>query len=228
MKVGSRHNMSKQNRVKAFIFDMDGTIVNNTPYHTKAWLQFLSKYNIHINEEALYSRIFGVSKEIMPRFFGKDLEPGSNVSLVNEKEALYRDLYKDIIEELNGLKHLLQIAKEKNIAVAMATMSDIPNINFIVDKLGIRSSFDMIAGAEQITRGKPHPEIYQLVLSTLKINPEEAIVFEDSHGGVLSARAAGIKVIGICTTHSKEQFKEWGVDICINDFEEYIDNYMNE
>ena len=89
-------------------------------------------------------------------------------------------------------------------------MSDLQNISFIVDKLGIRSSFDMIAGAEQITKGKPHPEIYELVLSTLKINAEDAIVFEDSQGGVLSAKAAGIKVIGICTTHSKEQFKEWG------------------
>ena len=220
--------MSKSNQIKAFIFDMDGTIVNNTPYYTKAWLQFLSKYNIQIKEEELYPKIFGSSEEIMPRFFGKDLSAERNIKLSNEKEELYRNLYKDIIEELRGLKHLLQIAKKKNIAVALATMSDLQNISFIIDKLGIRSSFDIIAGAEQITRGKPHPEIYQFVLTTLKINAEDAIVFEDSQGGVLSAKAAGIKVIGICTTHSKEQFKEWGVDICINDFEEYIDNYMNE
>ena len=220
--------MSKPIHVKAFIFDMDGTIVNNIPYHTKAWLQFLSKYNINIKEEELHPKIFGVSEEIMPRFFGKDLSPERNISLGNEKEELYRNLYKDIIEELRGLKDLLEIARKKNIAVALATMSDLQNISFIVDKLGIRSSFDMIAGAEQITKGKPHPEIYELVLSTLKINAEDAIVFEDSQGGVLSAKAAGIRVIGICTTHTKEQFKEWGVDVCINDFEEYIDNYMNE
>ena len=92
---------------------MDGTIVNNTPYHTKAWLQFLSKYNINIKEEELYPKIFGVSEEIMPRFFGKDLSPERNISLGNEKEELYRNLYKDIIEELRGLKHLLQIARKK-------------------------------------------------------------------------------------------------------------------
>jgi beta-phosphoglucomutase len=221
-------NISKPNHTKAFIFDMDGTIVNNIPYHTKAWLQFLSKYNIHIEEHELYPKIFGVSKEIMPRFFGKDLSPERNIYLGNEKEELYRNLYKDIIEELRGLKHLLQIATKKNIAVALATMSDLQNISFIIDKLGMRSSFDIIVGAEHITKGKPHPEIYELVLSMLKINADDAIVFEDSQGGVLSAKAAGIKVIGICTTHSKEQFKEWGVDICINDFEEYIDNYINE
>jgi beta-phosphoglucomutase len=221
-------NMSKPIHIKAFIFDMDGTIVNNIPYHTKAWLQFLRKYNINIKEEELHPKIFGVSEEIMPRFFGKDLPPGRNISLGNEKEALYRNLYKDIIEELHGLKHLLQIAREKKIALALATMSDLQNTSFIVDKLGIRSSFDVIAGAEQITKGKPHPEIYELVLSTLKIKADEAIVFEDSQGGVLSAKAAGIKVIGICTTHSEEQFKEWGVDVCINDFEEYIDNHMSE
>ena len=124
--------------------------------------------------------------------------------------------------------HLIQIAKEKNIALALATMSDIQNVSFIIDTLGIRSSFDMIAGAEDITNGKPHPEIYELVLSSLKINALEALVFEDSQGGVLSAKAAGIEVIGICTTHSKEQFKKWGVNVCVNDFEEYITNYMND
>ena len=220
--------MSKSDQIKAFIFDMDGTIVNNTPYHTRAWLQFLSKYNIHIKEEELHSKIFGASEEIMPRFFGKDLSAEENTQLSNEKEELYRNLYKDIIEEVRGLKHLLQIAKKKDIAVALATMSDLQNVSFIVDKLGVRSSFNIIAGAEQIARGKPHPEIYQFVLAALKINAEDAIVFEDSQGGVLSAKAAGIKVIGICTTHTKEQFKEWEVDICINDFEEYIDNYINE
>ena len=214
--------------IKAFIFDMDGTIVNNIPYHTKAWLQFLRRYDIQIKEEELHPKIFGVSEEIMPRFFGRDLSAERNKSLGDEKEALYRNLYKDIIEELPGLTHLLQIAKKKNIAVALATMSDLQNISFIVDKLGLRSSFDLIAGAEQITKGKPHPEIYELVLSTLGLKPEDAIVFEDSQGGILSAKAAGIPVVGICTTHSKEQFKEWGVDVCVSDFEEYIDNYMNE
>ncbi|MEO8762697.1 MAG: HAD-IA family hydrolase [Ginsengibacter sp.] len=218
--------MNKQNHIKAFIFDMDGTIVNNTLYHTKAWLQFLNKYGISIKEEELHAKIFGASEEIMPRFFGKDLSRGRNVSLAGEKETLYRNLYKELIVELRGLSHLLRIAKRKKIAVALATMSDIHNISFIVDKLNIRSSFDMIAGAEQVTNGKPHPEIYELVLSTLKIKPAEAVVFEDSQGGVLSAIAAGIPVIGVCTTHSKEKFKEWGVDVCINDFEEYIGTYM--
>ncbi len=216
--------MKSEKQIKAFIFDMDGTIINNISYHTKAWLQFLSKYNINISEEELHPKIFGVTKEIMPRFFG-DINEDENKRLGDEKEELYRELYKDIIEAQPGLIKLLQIARKKNIALALATMSDIKNISFIIDKLNIRSSFDLIAGAEQVTNGKPHPEIYELVLSTLKIKPENAIVFEDSHGGVLSAKAAGIKVIGVCTTHSREQFKEWGVDECINNFEEYIGRY---
>ena len=214
--------------IQAFIFDMDGTIVNNIPYHTRAWLQFLRKYNIHIEEKDLYAKIFGVNEEIMPRFFGEDLSPERSISLGHEKEEFYRSLYKDVIEELSGLKHLLQIARERNIAIALATMSDIQNISFIIDKLDLRSWFDVIVGAEDITKGKPHPEIYELVLSMLKIKSGDAIVFEDSQGGVLSAMAAGIKVIGICTTHSKQQFKEWGVELCINDFEEYIANYMDK
>jgi beta-phosphoglucomutase len=220
--------MKQWETIRAFIFDMDGTIVHNIPYHTKAWLQFLSKYNIDITEAELYPKIFGVSDEIMPRFFGDDLSPEKNRKLGNEKESLYRSLYKDSIRELNGFGALVQAAKEKNISLALATMSDTENINFIIDGLGIRSSFDLIVGAEQIRRGKPHPEIYELVLATLHITAGDAIVFEDSQGGVLSAQAAGIGVIGICTTHSREQFRKWGVDTCINDFNEFITSFIKE
>ncbi len=213
--------------MKAFIFDMDGTIVNNTSYHTKAWLQFLSNNNIFIKEEELGSKIYGINNEIIPRFFGKDLSIEKIKSLAAEKEKIYRTLYQSLIEELKGLKKLLKLAKRKEIAIALATMSNIENISFIIDSLGIRSYFDCIAGEENVTQGKPHPEIYELVLSTFKIKTQDAIVFEDSHSGVKSAQEANIPVIGICTSHSKEEFKKWGVNISINNFEEYIDNYFN-
>ncbi len=212
--------------MKVFIFDMDGTIINNTPYHTKAWLRFLSNNKILIKEEELGSKIYGVNHEIIPRFFGNHLSIEKIKSLAAEKEKIYRTLYQPLIEELKGLKKLLILAKQKKISVALATMSNVDNISFIIDSLGIRSYFDFIAGEENVKQGKPLPEIYELVLSTIKIKPEDAVVFEDSPTGVKSAQQAGIDVIGICTSHSKDEFKKWGVNISINNFEEYIDNYF--
>ncbi len=212
--------------MKAFIFDMDGTIVNNTPYHTKAWTQFLNNNNIFIKDEDLLSKIYGVNDEIIPRFFGDSLSIEKIKKLAAEKEKIYRTIYRPLIEELRGLEKLLKLAKQKEISIALATMSNIENISFIIDALGIRSYFDLIAGEENVMQGKPHPEIYELVLSSLKIKPEDAIVFEDSHSGVKSAQEAGIPVVGVCTTYSKDQFKKWGVNISINNFEEYIDNYL--
>ena len=214
--------------MKAFIFDMDGTIINNTLYHTKAWTQFLSNHNIFIKEGELASKIYGVNDEIIPRFFAGDLPIEKIKELAAEKEKIYRTLYQPLIEELKGLEKLLNLAKQKKILIALATMSNLENISFIIDGLGIRSYFDLIAGEENVKQGKPHPEIYKLVLSNFKINPEEAIVFEDSQSGVRSAQQAGIPVIGVCTSHSKEEFKKWSVNISVNNFEEYIDNYFNK
>lgn len=209
---------------KTFIFDMDGTIVNNISFHQQAWLKFLKNNSIDLNPDEFHAVNKGTAEQMIVHFFGQGLSPEKVKSLGREKEALYRELYQDAVQELSGFTRLLEIAKSKNIKIGLATNSNIENLNFIIDSLEVRPYFDMMVCGDEVAEGKPHPEIYQRILSALKTDAAHCIAFEDSHGGVISAQKAGIPVIGVCTSHSRQEFKSWGVGRCIDHFEEYINS----
>ncbi len=100
----------------------------------------------------------------------------------------------------------------------LGTMGDMPNIDFILDELGIRPFFYSITGGHEIARGKPDPEIFELVLKKLNLTNKDCLVIEDSLSGIKSALNAGIKVIGITTSHSEEELKRNGCFYTISDF----------
>jgi beta-phosphoglucomutase len=211
---------------EALIFDMDGTIVDNISFHKQAWLTFLKKYNIDLSPDELSSQNYGTIEEMIIRFFGKDLSEEKVKDLGFEKEAVYRSLYQDDIKELIGFTKLLKEAKRRGLKTGLATMSNAENVNFIINSLNIREYFDVMVDRQYVKQGKPHPEIYELILSKLNVEARNAIAFEDSKEGITSALKAGMNVVGICTSHKEAEFISWGVEYCVANFEEYLDKYF--
>ena len=208
------------NGYKAVIFDMDGTIVDSIPYHEKAWLLFLKKYGIDINESEFRDQNHGTIDEMILHFFGNNISKKRITELGLEKESLYRELFIDHIKEINGLTNFLLELSNNGFKIALATNSDIPNIEFIMNCLGIGKYFDCITGGHEVIRGKPDPEIYLLTLDRLKVSKQEAIVFEDSKGGVISASSAGLGIIGITTSENRENLLKFG---CVNAIGDYVE-----
>ena len=207
--------------VKAVIFDMDGTLVDNIPYHKTAWLNFLKKHNIDLKEHEFHAQNHGTMGEMIIRFFGSNLSIKKIKELGEEKEQIYRDLYKTEVKEIDGLSKLLNHFKTKGIKSAIATMGDPRNISFILDTLKIRRCFHSVTGGHEVSKGKPDPEIFELSLKKLGHNPKECIVIEDSIGGIKSAISARMRVVGISTTHSKEELLDNGCTYVISDFTEF-------
>ena len=213
-------------RTKALIFDMDGTIVDNIAFHNRARLLFLEKYGIKLQPADL-SNINGIStKELVKQYISTNLSHQEIKELDNEKQLIYRNLYKNHIREIQGLSGLLNNAKNKGMLIALATMGCRENIDLVINTLGVKKYFDVIVSGDDVKKGKPYPDIYNLTLSLLNINSADAIVFEDTYNGVISAQQAGISVVGVTTTHSKDEFSNWGVMECINNFEEYLHRYL--
>jgi beta-phosphoglucomutase len=204
--------------IKALIFDMDGTIVDNIPYHHAAWLNFLKKYGINLRPEDFAAQNHGTADEMIIRFFGSNLSAQKIKELGYEKEQSYRDLYRHKIKEVTGFTEFIKSAKSKGIKTALATMGNEDNINFILESLHLKDYFDLIVGGNQVRAGKPNPEIYHIILEALQVAPKDCLAFEDSLGGVQSASQAGIAVVGICTSHSAEEFHAWNVFKTVKDF----------
>jgi HAD superfamily hydrolase (TIGR01509 family) len=213
---------------KALIFDMDGTVVNNISYHNHARLIFLEKYGVILQPGELNNIKKDSTKELVKRFIGANLSALEIRKLDKEKQAIYRNLYKGHVNEIKGFKRLLYSAKSNGLSIALVTMGCWENIDLVINSLGVRYYFDVIVSGDEVKRGKPYPDIYELALSQLSICSKDAIVFEDTLNGVISAQKAGISVIGVTSSHSEKEFNSWGVDLCVKDFDEYIQTLLPE
>jgi beta-phosphoglucomutase len=185
----------------AVIFDMDGVIVHNHYFHVKAWEEFSKRYGISVEGEKLTEMFGGTNEEILPEMFGRPLQKDELNRLAEEKELLYRELYRMHMVETEGLTNFLQSLRKEGIRMAVATSAPPVNADFVIDNLNLKTYFDHITTAADISKGKPDPEIYLLTASRLGISPQNCVVIEDSVRGIRSGLAAGMKVIGITTTN---------------------------
>jgi beta-phosphoglucomutase len=207
-------------KIKAFIFDMDGTLVDSMPFHRDAWLQFCRNHQIPFTHDRFHAENHGTLDEMIRYFLGQDLTDERIKELGQEKEVIYRELYKDHIKEIDGLTGLLEKLERLGVKIALATNGDMTNIDFVLDSLNIRRFFDFIIGADEISKGKPDPEIFERTLTKLNLKSRECIAVEDSTDGIISARRAGLEVIGISTTQTDESLKEMGCFQVISNFKE--------
>ena len=203
---------------KAVIFDLDGTLIDNNYYHLKTWKKYLENIGINISEEEYNANINGrTNKDAIKYIYsGRKLSEEEILKYTLEKEALYRQIYQPFITPVLGLIELLTILKDNNIPMAIATSGIQPNIDFMFQHIPIKIFFKTIVNSSHITKGKPDPEIYLKTASLLGIAPKNCLVFEDAVVGIKSAKSAGMKVIAIATTHSKEELKE--ADMIIDDY----------
>ncbi|SRR5258706_5054919 len=200
----------------AFVFDMDGVIVDTNPYHKIALRQFAEKYGYSLSEEELVKKIYGrTNKEWIPNLFGRTLSAQQVQKLGEEKEKLFRDLYEKDIVEVAGLTKFLDQAMQLNLKLAIGTSAPRSNVDFVLAKTGIEKYFPVILDESHVTHGKPNPEIYINCAAALNYPASQCIVFEDSLSGVAAAREAGCPVVGVATTHSAQ---ELGTKVVIKDF----------
>ncbi len=190
----------------AVIFDMDGVIVDSNPWHKVSLREFCEQHGFHLTDQYLKEHIFGrANKDWLPALFGK-LSESRIREYSGEKEALFREIYRDQITPISGLIPFLEALEDHHIPKAIATSAPRDNVTFTLEKTGTSKFFDVILDESHISNGKPDPEIYLKTAARLNYRPEKCIVFEDSLSGVESAYRAGCKVIGITTTHTTDEF----------------------
>lgn len=200
----------------AFVFDMDGVIVDSNPYHKIALREFCGKHGYTLTETELREKIYGrANKDWIPNLFGR-IDPSLAKRYADEKESLFREIYAPHIQAVPGLIEFLDELDRSHIARAIATSAPRANVDFTLDRTGISHYFEVILDESLVNKGKPDPEIYLKTAKALNLPPNQCVVIEDSLSGVEAATAAGSRVIAITTTHSKAEFPP--VDLVIDNF----------
>ena len=207
-----------QQKIAGLVFDMDGTLVDNMHFHHRAWKEFLSAHGIHITDEEFHRKNVGTIREVIPKFMPHVQDPDWIMELGMQKEAVYRQLYGPHIKPLDGLDAFLAKAYQAGIPIALATAADAKNIEFTLEGLGMAHYFSAITGSEEVKQGKPHPDVYLLSAAKLKAEPKNCIAFEDTPSGIRAALAAGMRVVGLATTHRREELQEFPLLDIIDDY----------
>ena len=209
-------NNQRLNNIRAFIFDMDGVIVDSNPLHRVAWEEYNRRHGIETTEE-MHRRMYGKrNDQIVRDFFGESLSEDEVFAHGAQKEALYREMLGPGLEAalVPGLKDFL--ARHRGVPTAVATNAEPANVDFVLGNAGLRDYFDVIVDGQQVANPKPHPEVYLRAAELLGEAPEHCVVFEDSYAGVQAGIAAGMRVVGVTTTHPDLP----GASLLIRDFDD--------
>ncbi|NGM64283.1 HAD family hydrolase [Sphingobacterium sp. SGR-19] len=203
----------------AVIFDMDGVICHTNPYHAKAFEQFFDKYKIPYTEKEFEEHMYGKHNSyIMTHFFKREIIGQELKQLEEEKEALFRKIYHQEVVPLPHYLPFLDDLKSAGFKTAVATSAPLANLKLILDSLQIDARMDSLMASEDVSQHKPHPEVYLKSAEKLGVSPDACVVFEDSFSGVTAALNAGMKVVGVLSSHSREELPP--CSLYINDYRE--------
>jgi beta-phosphoglucomutase len=197
--------------MKAFIFDLNGTMVNDMPYHTKAWHSLLNdELGGNFTIEEVKPQMYGKNQEVLVRMFGAGRFTPSEMERISvEKERKYQREFLPFLELVPGLHDFLEKAHQAGVPMAIGTAAIPINIDFVLDNLKIRHYFKAIVSADDVTFSKPNPETFLKAAELLNVRPTDCIVFEDVPKGAETAANAGMQAVIITTTHIPEEFKQF-------------------
>ncbi len=207
---------------KAFIFDMNGTMVDDMRYHEKAWYDILvGDLNAPLTPRQVKEQLYGKNEELFDRVFGKGSYAAEEVGIIAlKKEAKYREDFLPHLAVIPGLDNFLANSKADGIQLAIGTAAIRPNVDFVLDNLALRDFFQVIVGPEDVTVSKPDPEVFLKAAAALGVDPTACVVFEDSPKGIEAARRAGMKAVAITSYHTAEELIQDNVLLYVQNYED--------
>jgi beta-phosphoglucomutase len=196
---------------QAFIFDLNGTMINDMEYHSIAWYAILNDdLKAGLTMAQVKSQMYGKNEELLDRVFGKGHFTKEQMAAISmKKEKNYQAAFKPHLQLIKGLPALLQKAEEQGIELAIGSAAIPFNIDFVLDNLNLRHYFKAIVSADEVAISKPDPETFMLAAKLLNTPPETCLVFEDAPKGVEAAMRANMRCIVLTTMHEKEEFRRY-------------------
>jgi beta-phosphoglucomutase family hydrolase len=189
--------MTHDNR-RAVLWDLDGTLVDSGDYHWRAWRETMRPEGVELTYEQFLASFGQKNDRILTAWLGAEVTPETIRRVGDAKEALYRQLAR--IEGLApspGAAEWVERLHNDGWRQAIASSAPAENVRVMLEVLHLDASFEAIVSAEEVTAGKPDPQVFLAAAAKLSVAPSACVVVEDAAAGVEAARRAGMKCVGV-------------------------------
>ncbi|OHB76464.1 MAG: hypothetical protein A2Z25_08040 [Planctomycetes bacterium RBG_16_55_9] len=203
--------------LKAVIFDFDGVITDSEILHLRAFNRSLVPFGVEITTKDYYKNYLGFSdfdcyRALIEHGLLK-IDEKQIAGVLKEKSRIFEELTKTEGRTIEGVHEFLLMLEQNKIPMAICSGSLLVEIELMLDEAKLRPFFSTIVSAEQVKKGKPHPEGFLLALRKLNevcsppIVAAECIVIEDSHWGLKAGKAAGMHIVAVTTSYDANQLR---------------------
>jgi HAD superfamily hydrolase (TIGR01509 family) len=197
------------------IFDHDGVLVDSLEFHQHAWLELGQRTGLVITEEFIHETFGMTNPSILRRLCGAAITEEEIRRYSDLKEVCYRDLAHGKIRLMDGVREVLDGLTARGVKLAIGSSGPRANLELTVSECGLEGRFAAIASLEDITHGKPDPEIFLVAAAKARAIPAFSVVFEDAPVGIQAAKAAGMLAVGLTTTHPAAALEQAGADLVV-------------
>jgi len=209
---GYFYNMTTN--TKAFLFDLNGTMIDDMKYHIAAWHRIVNELGAGISLEQMKAQCYGKNEEVVERILPGKFSLEKRRQMGFKKEEQYQKEFRPHLMLIDGLETFLAEASKQNIKMAIGSAAIMFNIDFVLDGLNIRHYFDALVSADDVVKSKPDAETFLKCAERLNVLPQDCIVFEDAPKGVEAAANAGMRCVVLTTMHEQHEFGAYKNIIC--------------
>jgi beta-phosphoglucomutase len=194
------------------IFDHDGVLVDSFDFHEQAWLELERRTRLGFTPKFIHSTFGMTNPSIFRRLLGEKLSEDELGRYSDLKEECYRDVARGRLCLMDGMRELLDALTSRGVKLAIGSSGPLANLELSVSECGLDGRFAAIVSLEDLTRGKPDPQVFLIAAARVRSLPARSVVFEDATVGIEAAKAAGMYAVGLTTTHPVAALAQTGAD----------------
>lgn len=184
--------------IEAIIFDMDGTLVDNMPLHIEAWIEAGKRFGVEVTASMIEEHSGTPTSEIVEYYNKCGLWSVDVEAFTLVKQELYREVKSaaGTGKLIEPMAEVIEYCKGK-MPMSVGTGASRPNALSTLEELGVLNLMTIVVSADDVAKGKPHPEVFLKCSEAMQIDPSKCLVFEDAEKGIESAIAAGMPYIDL-------------------------------
>ena len=204
---------------RAVVWALDGVMVDSAEAHNRSWVVMAKHFGVPYDPERDFPRIFGRHNNDIISSMWHVTDPAKIKEMADFKERVFREEAAHL-KPLPGVVELVKALRESGWKQAIGSSAPLLNVQALLEGTGLSQYMDAIASGDDVTVGKPNPEVFLIAFRRLGVEPRNGVVIEDAPAGVQAGKRAGAAVLAVTTTHDAETLREAGADRVADSLEE--------